>query len=204
MAENLPRDVSRIAPGATALKALAHPLRLRMLGLLRIEGPATATGLAARLGLNSGATSYHLRQLAQHGFIEEDQTRGSQRDRWWRARHESTSVVARGAQGEALEVGLAFERAALTWQIQQMQRALDAAPALPQPWREASTTSDYTIPLTAEAAATLVAKLHALLAEAMAAAPALGTGLPPETRPFTIILHAAPYVADAEAPGVGV
>ena len=65
------REITRIVPDATALKALTHPLRLRMLGMLRIDGPATATGLAERLGLNSGATSYHLRQLAQHGFIEE-------------------------------------------------------------------------------------------------------------------------------------
>ena len=61
-----------------------------MLGLLRAEGPATATTLAPRLGLNTGATSYHLRQLAQHGFIVEDAERGNARDRWWRAAHQST------------------------------------------------------------------------------------------------------------------
>ena len=190
-----PRAVTRIIPDATALKALAHPLRLRMLGMLRIEGPATATGLAGRLGLNSGATSYHLRQLAQHGFIEEDVSRGSHRDRWWRARHESTRVDVEAAQGEALEHGLAFERAALAWQMQQMQQALAVYPELPPAWRGASTTSDYTIPLTAEAATTLVEKLQALLSEAMAAAPPLGTALPDGTRPFTVILHAAPYIA---------
>ena len=56
-----PRNLRRVVPDATALKALAHPVRLRMLGMLRVDGPATATQLAARLGLNSGATSYHLR-----------------------------------------------------------------------------------------------------------------------------------------------
>ncbi len=58
--------------------------------LLRLEGPATATQLAQQLKLNTGATSYHLRQLAEHGFIEEDHERGDARDRWWRAAHEST------------------------------------------------------------------------------------------------------------------
>ena len=43
------RNITSIAPDPTALKALAHPLRLRMLGLLRIDGPATASGLAERL-----------------------------------------------------------------------------------------------------------------------------------------------------------
>ena len=61
-----------------------------MLGLLRSEGPATATSLARRLDLNSGATSYHLRQLAQHGFVVEDTERGNARDRWWKAAHQAT------------------------------------------------------------------------------------------------------------------
>src|SRR5215212_6743064 len=87
---------SVVTPGPEGLKALGHPGRLRMLGLLRVEGPATATTLAARLGLNTGATSYHLRQLAQHGFIEEDSERGNARDRWWRASHDSTRTEFRG------------------------------------------------------------------------------------------------------------
>ena len=73
-------DLTSITPSPAALKALSHPVRLRMLGLLRIEGPATATSLAARLGLNTGATSYHLRHLAQHGFIVDD-ARAGQRPR---------------------------------------------------------------------------------------------------------------------------
>jgi DNA-binding transcriptional ArsR family regulator len=77
---------------ATALRAIAHPLRMRMLGILRTEGPATATSLGARLGESSGTTSWHLRQLAEHGFIEEDPDRGNRRDRWWRAAHQYTNV----------------------------------------------------------------------------------------------------------------
>lgn len=199
MSPHAPRQVSQIAPDPTALKALAHPLRLRMLGMLRIDGPATASGLAARLGLNSGATSYHLRQLALHDFIEEDQGRGSQRDRWWRARHETTNYLASDAEGEVLDAGLAFLQAALNWQMQQMQGALRAYAELAPDWRRASTASDYTIALTAEAAQELVKKLQALVAEAMAAAPALGTPLPDGARPFSIILHAAPRTTEDEA-----
>ena len=60
-----------------------------MLGILRFDGPSTATALAKRLGLNSGATSYHLRQLALHGLIEEAEGLGNKRDRWWQARREA-------------------------------------------------------------------------------------------------------------------
>src|SRR3954453_7378222 len=100
---------SSITPTAAGLRALSHPTRLKMLMLLRLEGPATATGLAGKLQLNTGATSYHLRQLAQHGFIEEDTERGNARDRWWRAAHESTRTdfEGRGQAGEDAEAYLA-------------------------------------------------------------------------------------------------
>lgn len=68
----------------SSLKGLAHPLRAEMYGLLTSLGPATASSLAEHLGESTGATSYHLRQLARHGFIEEDPDRGSGRERWWR------------------------------------------------------------------------------------------------------------------------
>ena len=56
---------------AREVRALAHPLRLRMLECLLDGGPATASMLARELGESSGATSYHLRILAKYGFIEE-------------------------------------------------------------------------------------------------------------------------------------
>lgn len=190
------RSITQIAPDPTALKALAHPVRLRMLGLLRLDGPATASGLAARLGLNSGATSYHLRQLALHGFIEEDSTRGNQRDRWWRSRHEMTTFLTDAVEGDALEAGLAFQQAAISWHMRQMQAAHNAYPDLSPEWRKAFTVSDYTIALTAEGATELVDKIKALLTEALAAAPSLAAPLPGDLRPFSIILNAAPLPAD--------
>ncbi len=69
---------------ASSLQGLAHPLRVQLCDQLGLHGPATATQLGARLGESSGATSYHLRQLEKYGFVEEDPTRGSGRERWWR------------------------------------------------------------------------------------------------------------------------
>ncbi|AYF97917.1 winged helix-turn-helix domain-containing protein [Protaetiibacter intestinalis] len=66
-----------------ALRALAHPLRVRIYDELSAYGPLTASGLAARLGESSGSTSYHLRQLEKHGLVREDVGRGDRRDRWW-------------------------------------------------------------------------------------------------------------------------
>ncbi|MET9344314.1 winged helix-turn-helix domain-containing protein [Nonomuraea sp. NPDC003804] len=72
------------------LKVVAHPLRVRLLGLLRAEGPATASSLARTVGESSGSTSYHLRELAKYGFIEEDPSDDA-RERRWRARHRFTA-----------------------------------------------------------------------------------------------------------------
>ena len=92
-------DGVRIRRGLTGdqLRALSHPLRLRMLEVLR-EGPATASALGRRLGESSGATSYHLRALAKAGMVEEDE-RGSKRERWWR-RVDSFTLVSRALPAE--------------------------------------------------------------------------------------------------------
>ncbi len=66
-----------------SLKALAHPLRVKIFDVLSTYGPFTASGLAERLGESSGATSYHLRQLEKHGFVREIEGKGVGRERWW-------------------------------------------------------------------------------------------------------------------------
>lgn len=81
-----------------AVRALAHPLRLDLLELLRFEGPSTATLLARRLGESSGATSYHLRLLARYGYVEAAPHAGK-RERWWRYREREVTVPAEQASG---------------------------------------------------------------------------------------------------------
>ncbi|MEV0619825.1 helix-turn-helix domain-containing protein [Nonomuraea sp. NPDC050404] len=69
---------------ANALKSFAHPLRLRIYELLEQRGPSTATGLAGLLDQNTGATSYHLRELAKHGMIEIVEGMGRGKEKFWR------------------------------------------------------------------------------------------------------------------------
>ncbi|HAS32307.1 MAG TPA: transcriptional regulator [Microbacterium sp.] len=68
---------------AGALRALAHPLRVRIYDILSQYGPQTASTLAEHLGESTGSTSYHLRALAKHDLIRECVDRGSARERWW-------------------------------------------------------------------------------------------------------------------------
>lgn len=68
---------------AGALKALAHPLRVRIYDLLSERGAQTASTLASLIGETSGSTSYHLRALAAHDLIREVPGKGTGRERWW-------------------------------------------------------------------------------------------------------------------------
>ncbi len=157
--------------GSAGLRALAHPLRIRLLGALRLYGPATATGLAERLDTNSGATSYHLRKLADVGLVEEDPERGAGRERWWRAAHEFTSWV------ETEFVDDPDDRAAADWLFGQYTRAkarwvedwLAARSDWPKAWRDAADSSDVELHLTAGQLAALGEELREVIGRYRAA-----------------------------------
>src|SRR3984957_7980712 len=75
------------------MRALAHPARRALWQHLLLEGPATATECAPVAALSPSACSYHLRQLARYGFVEEDQAAAANgRERPWRAVVSSTTI----------------------------------------------------------------------------------------------------------------
>ncbi|MGI8522739.1 MAG: ArsR/SmtB family transcription factor [Nocardioides sp.] len=152
-----------VTPSAAGLRALAHPTRLKMLGLLRLEGPATATMLAKQLRLNSGATSYHLRQLAEHGFIEDDHERGDARDRWWRAAHQSTDAGRTSDTEADADVMESFFHSVALLYIETLMQAVAERRYLPRAWQEASTTSDFHLRLSAGRAEQLVEAIFELV-----------------------------------------
>ena len=155
-----------ITPSAAGLRALSHPTRLKILMRLRVEGPATATTLARELSLNTGATSYHLRQLAEHGFIVEDAERGDARDRWWRAAHRSTLArLSDRRDDEDAESAEAYLQSVALLYTETLMQAVGERRYLPEAWQRASTTSDWHLRLTAPRAEQLVDTLAALISE---------------------------------------
>jgi DNA-binding transcriptional ArsR family regulator len=88
------------------IKALSHPLRRRILEQLQ-QGPESSTTLAAKLGENTGATSYHLRELAKHGFIDEAPELASGKQRWWRTKPRDLRFPRRSEQSP--EMRAAFD-----------------------------------------------------------------------------------------------
>ncbi len=110
--------------GMPALRALAHPLRVQIMNELSDFGPATASMLAERLGESSGSTSYHLRQLAKHEIIVEDEERGRGRERWWRMA--PGGVTIGGPETLETPAGREItEQISLSWQ-QNNERRLNA------------------------------------------------------------------------------
>ena len=87
------------------LKAMAHPLRRRIMAELR-RAPASATTLAAALNENTGSTSYHLRELAKHGFVEDEPSLGKGKERWWRRVHRDLRYPRRGEQTPEMAAAL--------------------------------------------------------------------------------------------------
>ncbi|MFD8491875.1 ArsR/SmtB family transcription factor [Amycolatopsis sp. NPDC059657] len=90
-----PRPEEITDPGV--LKAMTHPLRRRILDELA-AGPATATTLAKALGENTGATSYHLRELERFGFIEDVPELAKGKQRWWRSKPRDLRWAPRSKQ----------------------------------------------------------------------------------------------------------
>ena len=85
-----------------AIRALAHPLRLTLLELASLEGSLTATRAAELTGESSASCSFHLRQLAKYGFLEEAEG-GTGRERPWRMRTLSHEWSDEGAEADVLE-----------------------------------------------------------------------------------------------------
>ncbi|MGH8829014.1 MAG: winged helix-turn-helix domain-containing protein [Jiangellaceae bacterium] len=126
------------------LRAFVHPLRLRLLGSLRVEGPATASELGRRFGESSGSTSYHLRQLARFGFVVEDADQPSKRERRWRAAHDVTTWRNIDFLGD--EVGRetihTLQREQLRYLVDNLQRWYAEQDTWPAEWVDAAEHSD--------------------------------------------------------------
>jgi DNA-binding transcriptional ArsR family regulator len=126
MAEPKPLSDPRV------LRAIAHPVRTRILDELDAGGPARAADLARELGIPANQASFHLRQLAKYGLVEEaPEEARDRRDRVWRA-----------ASGPGLTVNLSqladapggrsavrvFSASKLAWMHQLVDRAFTMGP----------------------------------------------------------------------------
>lgn len=183
----------------TSLKGLAHPLRVRILDALSTYGANTSSGLAERFGESSGSTSYHLRQLEKHGFVREDASRGSTRERWWER-------VPGGIDVDSVYPPQSAERAASDLVLREWQVTRDAlftdflahgADQLEPRWYAASTIDTVNLRLTSEQLAGMVAELQAVNDRYIRLYRGQQT---PGSRPVQLQLNAFPVMDAGETP----
>lgn len=168
------------AESEEALKCMAHPARMRLLGALRVGGVQTVGELSAATGEAPGAVSYHLAQLAKVGLVAKAASPdGDKRKSYWKSCHHATNVQPDSADADVID---AFSRtAALTYQMA-YERFLDVLPTLPQEWAQTCGANDRVLRLTAEETRAMVEDLNAVmhkweqLSDARRTAAGRGTG----------------------------
>jgi DNA-binding transcriptional ArsR family regulator len=148
-----------------AMRALAHPLRLRLLGELRVRGPHSVGMLCDIVDEAPGSVSYHLSKLAEFGFVEEaPELARDRRERWWRAAHQRTVWEPLGAldDPERRAATDTLRRAILRRYLENLESYLEAESAMPSAWVRAAASSDTFLHLTSDELAELTAELDGL------------------------------------------
>jgi DNA-binding transcriptional ArsR family regulator len=132
-----PRNGLRDVNDPKTLRALTHPVRLALLEALSLEGPLTATAAGELIGESPTTCSFHFRQLAKYGFVEEAAT-GPGRLRPWKivnvgmrwsdvTEDPETSVAAKSLER------MVFDRA-----LGRLAQYMTAKVSFPKVWQEAS------------------------------------------------------------------
>ncbi|MFB7503921.1 ArsR/SmtB family transcription factor [Streptomyces broussonetiae] len=160
------RDEKRRITDVGTLKALAHPLRMKLYRLLFVAEAATASHLAEQVDEAVSLVSYHLRKLAEHGLVEEAEPRSADgRERWWQPSSEGVSIRDEDFQDapEKVAAHLAASRMFLEQRTEMYLRYLDERAHWGPGWSEAAHDSETLLRLTAEELAELKKDLHDLL-----------------------------------------
>jgi DNA-binding transcriptional ArsR family regulator len=164
---------------ATSMRVLAHPTRLRLLGLLRERGPQTAAQLGDVVDEAPGTISYHLSKLAAAALIElADAQSTDHRERWWQATSSLTSWEPDESldDPEKLSASSALQKSIAQINAARFSEHVDAMPALPREWVAAGTSGDRTLYLTVEELGQLRSELEELADRWLGTSAAHATG----------------------------
>ncbi|MGH2940769.1 MAG: helix-turn-helix domain-containing protein [Solirubrobacterales bacterium] len=130
-----------------ALRAVAHPTRLKLIALLRRLGPLTATQAGERIGESPSGCSFHLRSLAKYGLVEEAGG-GRGRERPWQATANGHEWAARGPSEEVDEAGDLLSRVVVERWFEEAVNWVDRRHEETREWANAATANDRMIAVT--------------------------------------------------------
>lgn len=187
---------SRRITEAETLKALAHPMRQKLYRLLMQLGPATVGALADKADGDPGQVSYHLRRLAEAGFIEEaPELVRDFRQTWWRPVKEPTSWSSADFDSPAGK--LVADTVSAHWIVEQFQAVRDSRKTTsgerfgPE-WEGTSTASQSFLTLTPDDVHEMVAEFQQLCQRWSRRSEANRAADAPGTRPVRFFFHTFP------------
>ena len=162
----LTEDAAVTVTNANTLRAMASPIRMRILGTLRVNGEQTVGSISEQLGEAPGAISYHLGQLAGAGLVEKVKSPdGDRRKSWWKACQSAIRLEGSGEKNgadNAKAMDMFRRSAALSYEMA-YERFLDKLPELPQEWADSCTSDDHVLNLTAEEMRLMVGELNEVI-----------------------------------------
>lgn len=193
----LTEDAAVTVTNADTLRAMASPIRMRILGTLRVNGEQTVGSISEQLGEAPGAISYHLGQLAGAGLVEKVKSPdGDRRKSWWKACQSAIRLGRSGEKGEvedAKAVDLFRRSAAVSYEMA-YERFLDKLSELPQEWADSCTSDDHVLNLTAEEMRLMVEELNEVIHRWRIKADMHGDD-GADTRPVALILQAFRWIS---------
>ncbi|MFI8457190.1 ArsR/SmtB family transcription factor [Kitasatospora sp. NPDC085464] len=158
---------ARAISDSRVLAALTHPLRRRLLDLLKVDGPATVGKLAERTEQAVGNVSHHLKVLAESGLIEEaSELARDRRERWWRLVDRELSWTRADFDGDPVTEAVADAAGSilLERQVELVREWSARRGGYPAEWRDGcSVATQSWLRLTPEEARDLAADLHAVI-----------------------------------------
>ena len=147
---------------ARTLRALAHPVRIALVEALSIGGPMTATEVGEQIGETPTTCSFHLRQLAKYGFVEEAGG-GKGRSRPWRMTSIGHTIASTHDDPQTAIAASTLVRLIRERQLDRYRAWRESQATYPREWRDAASDSEFVFYLTAQELDDLNRELLALL-----------------------------------------
>lgn len=145
-----------------ALRAYAHPTRIKLVGLLRSRGPFTATKAAELTGESVASCSYHLRMLAKYGLVEQAEG-GRGREKPWQATAQYTSWPDHSEDPAVTQAATQLNTSVAEVLFGHVTKAIERHDRLPREWQEAEDFGDNGLYLTAAELTELRDRIRGLL-----------------------------------------
>jgi DNA-binding transcriptional ArsR family regulator len=182
-----------------AMRALTHPVRLRLLQALMLEGPLTATEAAELIGETPTTCSFHFRQLQKYGFVEDDAPPG-RRERPWRLARLDQMIPTGTGDPEVDLASTALTKILIEHYVGELRAWWQQWPTYSRAWQEATGFTDMVMFVTPEELTELRAELYPAQARYTdrLADPSLR---PPGARPVRLLISS--YLVDSAGTGPG-